>query len=103
MPFATFSMPLLGRKNNFPCILSFSGWFNYHIDMRQINIKITNLICMYMQRFHKNMGAQGHIEQLRLTCPCGLREKEAAVWDFKGKTGNSQVYEKEQTNSCLVT
>lgn len=47
MPLATFSMPLLGRKNNFPSILSFSGWSNHHIDMRQINIK-NNQFNMYV-------------------------------------------------------
>lgn len=43
------------------------------------------------------MATQTHWEA-EVHMPFWTKEKEAGVWDFKGKASNSQVEEKEQTH-----
>lgn len=52
---------------------------------------------MYRQGFHKILRLEAGIGPLRFLCYFGIRRRGMAVWDFKGKAGNSQVDEKEQT------
>lgn len=56
----------------------------------------TNVLHVYIWGLRKNTGSQDH-SALRLTGPFWTRQREAAVWNFKGKGSNSQVNEKKWT------
>lgn len=50
-----------------------------------------------MQGFHKILRLEARIGPFKFLRYSGLRRRGMAVWDFKGKAGNSQVDEKAQT------
>ena len=91
----TSIMVLRGHKKIFSTIVNSSVWTNNQINMRPINrIKWPNLWCICTYRDSIRTGGPRTHWAIEVYIP---QESEAGVWDFKGKAGNSQVEEKEQT------